>query len=382
MATKLRNKFKALKRKLFLQVLLAALIAGVIGYLLVNFLVDGILQKPFADSFIDFLIGFGANDDFAHIVYQKLIRSPKEIYLAVGYLFLLLIIFYFTLSRITRYLNQVNRAIEQVIERDSAPISLPRELQPVGEKLKELEDTLKRQKFEAQEAEQRKNDLVVYLAHDLKTPLTSVIGYLSLLDEAPDMPLAQRAKYTGIALDKAYRLEDLINEFFEITRFNLQNITLETGQINLSMLLSQLVDEFYPLLSAKHLSGTLTAEPNLTISGDADKLARVFDNILRNAINYSYPNSEILVDAAQRDGAVTVTVSNQGDPIPPHKLERIFEKFYRLDDSRSSKTGGSGLGLAIAKQIVELHGGTIGVESDRESTRFTISLPYGTVRNS
>lgn len=378
----MKNKFGSLKRKLFVRVLLSALLIGIVGFLLVNWLVDGVLQNPFADWFISAMRGLGANDDFAHIIYAKLFRQNKEFYLMVGYVLLLLTVFYFSLSRITRYLNRINSAMDQVLIEDERPISLPSELSPVEDKLNEVKDTLRRKKLETKEAEQRKNDLVVYLAHDLKTPLTSVIGYLSLLSEAPDMPAKQRAKYTGIALDKAYRLEELINEFFDITRFNLQSINLEPRRIDLTLLLSQLVDEFYPLLSPKALTGRLSAEPNLMVRGDADKLARVFDNVIRNAINYSDENSEILVTATRRENWAVVTVSNQGDPIPAHKLDKIFEKFYRLDEARSSKSGGSGLGLAIAKQIVELHGGRISVQSDAESTRFSILIPYDTVRNS
>lgn len=378
----MKNRFGSLKRKLFVRVLFYALLIGIVGFLLVNWLVDGVLQKPFADWFVSAMRGLGANDDFAHIIYAKLFRQNKEFYLMVGYVLLLLTVFYFSLSRITRYLNRINSAMDQVLIEDEHPISLPRELSPVEDKLNAVKDTLRRKKLETQEAEQRKNDLVVYLAHDLKTPLTSVIGYLSLLSEAPDMPAKQRAKYTGIALDKAYRLEELINEFFDITRFNLQSINLEPRRIDLTLLLSQLVDEFYPLLSPKALTGRLSAEPNLMVRGDADKLARVFDNVIRNAINYSDENSEIFVTAARREDWAVVTVSNQGDPIPAHKLDKIFEKFYRLDEARSSKSGGSGLGLAIAKQIVELHGGRISVQSDAESTRFSILIPYDTVRNS
>lgn len=378
----MKSKFGSLKRKLFVRVLLSALLIGIVGFLLVNWLVDGVLQNPFADWFISAMRGLGANDDFAHIIYAKLFRQNKEFYLMVGYVLLLLTVFYFSLSRITRYLNRINSAMDQVLIEDERPISLPSELSPVEDKLNEVKDTLRRKKLETKEAEQRKNDLVVYLAHDLKTPLTSVIGYLSLLSEAPDMPAKQRAKYTGIALDKAYRLEELTNEFFDITRFNLQSINLEPRRIDLTLLLSQLVDEFYPLLSPKALTGRLSAEPNLMVRGDADKLARVFDNVIRNAINYSDENSEILVTATRRENWAVVTVSNQGDPIPAHKLDKIFEKFYRLDEARSSKSGGSGLGLAIAKQIVELHGGRISVQSDAESTRFSILIPYDTVRNS
>ena len=155
-------------------------------------------------------------------------------------------------------------------------------------------------------AEQRKNDLVVYLAHDIKTPLTSVIGYLNLLDEAPDMPAEQKAKYVGITLKKAYRLEQLINEFFEITRYNLQSIVLDQSDINLSYMLMQMADEFYPMLAPQHKAAQVDAPEDLIIHGDADKLARVFNNIFKNAIAYSYENTTIHIRARREEDQVLI----------------------------------------------------------------------------
>ena len=231
----------------------------------------------------------------------------------------------------------------------------------------------------------RRSDLVTYLAHDLKTPLTSVIGYLSLLDEVPDMPEAQRVRYTGIALDKACRLERLVNEFFDITRYSLTNIELELAPVDLAGLLVQLSDEFYPALAAHGnvarvtVAGTArtveeTGDP-LMVTADAARLARVFGNLLRNAIAYSDEGTPIELAAAEEEGRVVVTVSDTGATIPSHKLRAIFDRFFRLDESRGSATGGSGLGLAIAREIVELHGGTISAASEDGRTTFTVELP-------
>ncbi len=221
----------------------------------------------------------------------------------------------------------------------------------------------------------RKNDLIAYLAHDLKTPLTSVIGYLSLLDEAPDMPLEQRAKYTRITLDKAYRLEKMINEFFDITRYNLQQIVVQKEPLDLYYMLVQLTDEMLPVLEKNGNTAVLQAGENLTVPGDPDKLARVFQNVLKNAAAYSYPNTEIVISADEREGAVAVRFVNQGRTIPREKLSAVFEKFTRLDESRTSGTGGAGLGLAIAKEIVTLHGGDITADSQNDMVTFTITLP-------
>ena len=221
----------------------------------------------------------------------------------------------------------------------------------------------------------RKNELVAYLAHDLKTPLTSVIGYISLLKEAPDMPVEQRAKYTNIALEKALRLESLINEFFDITRYNLQEIVLEEETFDLGYMLIQMADEFYPVLEQHGKTITIHADEDLSIAADSAKLARVFNNILKNAVAYSYDNTEIEIHAEKQDNTIHVSISNFGKTIPKQKLDMIFEKFYRLDDARSTNTGGAGLGLAIAKEIVVAHSGTISVTSEKQITTFTVELP-------
>lgn len=230
-------------------------------------------------------------------------------------------------------------------------------------------------------AESKKNDLVMYLAHDLKTPLTSVIGYLSLLYEAPELSADQRAKYIGITLDKAYRLEELINEFFEITRFNLESITLENNRTDIGMMLSQITDEFYPMFKEKNIDYTIDLKEKIVVYADRDKLARVFDNLLKNAVNYSYENSSIQIGARIIDENLVIKFRNQCDEIPKEKLDRLFDKFFRLDSSRATSTGGSGLGLAIAKQITELHGGTIKAKSTQKYTDFTVSIPYRPAEN-
>lgn len=272
-------------------------------------------------------------------------------------------------------MDQITSAMRQVLLSDQNLPALPQGYEEFELQLMQLKETERHSRLLAQAEMQRKNDLITYLAHDLKTPLASVIGYLCLLNEAPDMPEKQKEKYTGIALQKAYRLEDLINEFFDITRFNLQSLVLSPSKIDLSLMLRQMADEFYPMLVPKGRKATVHVPDNLVLTGDADKLARVFNNILKNAIAYSFENSVIDISAVQQEKTVVITFTDYGEPIPPQKLDTIFEKFYRLDSSRSSVTGGAGLGLAIAKEIVTAHNGTITAESDSERTIFTVKLP-------
>lgn len=276
----------------------------------------------------------------------------------------------------TKSLTDIDQRLNMLLLDESAEINLPEELASIEQKLNVMKQTMEKRLSDAQLAEQRKNDLVMYLAHDIRTPLTSVIGYLSLLEEAKDMPAEQRDKYTSITLEKAYRLEKMINEFFETTRYNLQQIRLEKENIDLDYMLQQLTDELLPVLSQRGNTVILRADENITVYGDPEKLARVFNNILKNAAAYSYPETEIEIIAESHvEEGVKIIFQNKGKTIPADKLSTIFEKFNRLDDARMSNTGGSGLGLAIAKEIVKLHGGTIHVQSEKDTTAFTVQLP-------
>lgn len=253
--------------------------------------------------------------------------------------------------------------------------ALPEEYSDIEAQIDRIKSDIRHNEQITQDEIRRKNELITYLAHDLKTPLTSVVGYLSLLDEAKDMPETQREKYIHIALDKSFRLENLINEFFEITRYNLHQMVIEKETIDLYYMIVQLIDEFYPLLSSHKNTVEIKIDENLTVYGDADKLARVFNNILKNAVYYSYTNSVITVSAHVSDGLTEISFSNKGKTISENKLNAIFEKFFRLDDARSTNSGGAGLGLAIAKEIIDLHDGFITAVSKDETTEFIIRIP-------
>lgn len=265
--------------------------------------------------------------------------------------------------------------MDALIQENSEDISLSPELSATEKKMNTIKHTLEKRKLDTQLAEQRKSDLVMYLAHDLKTPLASVLGYLNLLRDEGEISEELRQKYLSISLDKAERLEDLINEFFEIARFNFSDIVLQYSRINLTRLLEQLVYEFRPMLGEKNLGCNLEVLQDMMIRCDADKMQRVFDNLLRNAVLYSYEDTDIEITAKEQGDDVTVQFVNQGDTIPAEKLERIFEQFYRLDAARSTATGGAGLGLAIAKEIVEAHGGTITAQSGNDEVIFTVNIP-------
>lgn len=307
-------------------------------------------------------------------IYQQMFRNNATLIWMASVSIVFLVLLRIMLRGFTKYFDMVNRGIDALLEED-ADIRLPSELYATEQKLNAVKRTLKQRTLEAGLAEQRKNELVMYLAHDIRTPLTSVVGYLNLLEEAPDLPADQRARYVHITLEKAYRLEKMINEFFEITRYNLQQITLQKEQIDLYYMLVQLTDEVSPLLAERGNTLELEADEELTVYGDPDKLARVFQNVLRNAAAYSFPNTVITVSARETEGAVEIFFRNEGHRIPQEKLEAIFEKFYRLDEGRTSEGGGSGLGLAIAREIVTGHGGTITAQSAGNWVSFMVRIP-------
>ena len=371
----MRSKYRSLKIRIMLQTLGISIIVALIGYFILDIFVDGVLQDPFAKTVVYMFQRIGMNEVEAIRLYRLIFWKNKVLIVGGFFMTLLLFSFYLGMSKFTTYLRQVESGIQMILDESSNRILLPEPLQPLENKLNEIKRTLKEQRRNEEENEQRKNDLIAYLAHDLKTPLTSVIAYLTLLNEAPDMPTEQRAKYTGISLQKAKRLGEMINEFFEITRYNLQNITLEKKEFYLYVLLEQVLDSFNPILKERGLQYTIDVDDRILINGDPDRLARVFENLLKNAVAYCYPNSTINVHGIVEGEGARILVRNQGKTIPPHQLEKLFEKFYRLDEARSSETGGAGLGLAIAKEIVELHDGTIKVDSQNGYTTFSIWLP-------
>lgn len=294
------------------------------------------------------------------------------------------IIVLISFSRILRYFDCLADAVGSVLHDRREPVELPRDLVIVQAELNGLRLESLADERAASAAEQRKNELVAYLAHDIRTPLTSVLGYLSLLQDAPDLPTEQRTRFTGLALQKAERLEALVNEFFEITRYNLQSIPIERRRIGLRFFLDQIAEEFYPQASAKGVSLQIEAPCDATFLVDGDKLARAVGNVVRNAVAYADNDTVVVLEAAvipPKDetspgrGDVRISVTDRGREIAPHHLETIFEKFYREDNARGGATGSAGLGLAIAKEILLAHNGSIEARSEDGVTVFTMELP-------
>lgn len=314
--------------------------------------------------------------DLLDNIYELVFERAYFIFIIFGTtLIIVLSLLYKLLNKIFSYVFAVSESADKLFDKNVEYINLPPEMVEVEKKLNHFKTEAIKNERLARENEQKKDELIVYLAHDIKTPLTSMIEYLSLLSEIKDMPQEQRNRYIGIALDKSYRLEYLINELFDVARFNSEKIVLEKEEINLNLMLEQIADDFYPTLKEMNKKINFTSDEKTILYADPDKLSRVFNNLIKNAVNYSKENTDIDISILNKENQATVKITNKGKQIPKEKLDKIFEKFYRLDSSRTSKTGGSGLGLAIAKEIVELHGGRIYAESDMKETTFSVILP-------
>ena len=369
---KLRSKKNKLLKKTFINFVIKILVWSIcmpFGIFLLAVLIDRLSFQWLYDISPEVYNNF--RDFFSSITTVRALVIPIIIIWVIGTLVLL----YRLLKKVFGYIDEIGKATEDLVNKDVEYIELPDELEEIKNRMNHLKKESEKNEKLAKENEEKKDELIVYLAHDIKTPLTSMIGYLSILDEIDDMPKKKQKNYISIALDKSYRLEDLINELFDVARFNSEKIVLEKEELNLNLMLEQIIDDFYPTLRELNKSIKLNDNEPISINGDPDKLSRVFNNLIKNAISYSKEESEVVINLKKDNNNAIVEVINKGKQISKEKLSKIFEKFYRLDSARTSRTGGSGLGLAIAKDIVELHNGTIIAESNEEETTFQVTLP-------
>lgn len=225
-------------------------------------------------------------------------------------------------------------------------------------------------------SQKTKNDLITNVSHDLRTPLTSIMGYLELVDTDQYKDEVALRYYVNIAYEKCKGLNLLINDLFELTKMQNNTINLDKTHINLVELLGQVVAYFeYQFKSANMESRVNFSKDRLSINGDGGKLVRAIENLLSNAIKYGKDGHYVDITTKFEENMAVVQVINYGQSISSIDLPYIFDRFYRVEKSRSSDIGGSGLGLAITKNIIELHGGTIGAFSDDNRTVFEVRLP-------
>jgi two-component system sensor histidine kinase VanS len=213
------------------------------------------------------------------------------------------------------------------------------------------------------------------VAHDLRTPLTSIIGYLELVSDQNKLTPEVRRKYIEVAYNKSKRLEKLIEDLFAYTNYSFGQTTLEITEIDMVKFMNQLIDEFYPSFTENKLEYEfVTSVSSAEVLADGNLLARAFANLIGNAIKYGSDGKRIEISLHKENGKVIVAITNYGRLIPEDELDNIFERFYRVEGSRSSETGGTGIGLAIVKSIIKMHEGTIHVKSDLNGTVFQVAL--------
>lgn len=223
--------------------------------------------------------------------------------------------------------------------------------------------------------EESKQQLITSVAHDLRTPLTSIIGYLHILKHSETLEPEQRSKYIEIVYSKSKRLENLIEDLFKFTKYSSDDMKLHLAKIDLVKFMEQMLDEFYPSFQDNDLQLEYECPvEQVNVMADGNLLARAIGNLISNAIKYGKDGKVIRIGLHKFEDKVLVSVLNFGDVIPKEDLERIFERFYRVENSRSEETGGSGLGLAIAQSIIKSHGGEIQVSSDFNGTLFQVIL--------
>jgi signal transduction histidine kinase len=251
------------------------------------------------------------------------------------------------------------------------------DLQKVIDSINALVDSTVQAMDDERKIERSKDELITNVSHDIRTPLTSIIGYLGLLQNKAFHSEEEHDKYVEIAFVKSKQLKSLADDLFEYTKLQSTKMRLQPQKLHLFSMLEQVAASFELEAEKKGMQINVDCKPeDLAIEADPEKLVRVYNNLISNALKYGHGASEINLSAQQlNDQRVELRVENNGEPIPADSLQQIFERFYRVENSRNKATGGTGLGLAITKSIVELHHGTIRCESDQKLTSFIINLP-------
>lgn len=256
------------------------------------------------------------------------------------------------------------------------PFKLSGDLQRVILSINALVDSTVQSMNEERKIENSKDELITNVSHDIRTPLTSIIGYLGLIEDHQFKEHKQVLQYAHIAFEKARQMQSLVEDLFEYTKVRQTTTPLTITKLDMGQMLEQVSASFELEAKKKQMQISVTYRPDpLMMTADAEKLSRVFNNLIGNALKYGAGGHHIYLSAIAHGQEVIIKVANDGKPIPKSALNQLFERFYRVEESRSKATGGTGLGLAIAQSIVALHGGEIYATSEQKLTSFIIRLP-------
>jgi len=328
----------------------------------------------------------------------KKLKQTRHL-LAILFLFIIILLcslafftFYFLLltRRFSHYLGDITTGINQIADGDlecQIAVEGKDELALIAGCINEMALKIQENITKERQAEQEKNQLITSVAHDIRTPLTSILGYLELLyyrlpkslldqQESASLTPEQGHEYIRIAYDKSKRLMTLTEDLFTYTKVSFGELKMQPQPLNLIMLLEQMIEEFYPSFEDAGLSYHFSHTAHtIMLKGDNTLLARAFSNLISNAVKYGRDGKQIYLSAEVLAGSAVVTITNFGMTIPEEALSKIFDRFYRVENSRSLDTGGSGLGLSIAQRIILLHNGAIQAVSGLDGTSFIVTLP-------
>ncbi|MEC0203766.1 HAMP domain-containing protein [Paenibacillus lautus] len=275
------------------------------------------------------------------------------------------------------YLEEIRNGLREIAKGNfdtDIPVQSGSQLGEVAESINQMSRQLHQSILEERNAEKTKNDLITGVSHDLRTPLTSILGFLEVIEEDRYQDEVELRYYVNIAYEKAQNLKKLIDDLFEYTRIN-NGLPLDIREIDMAQFMRQLIEEFVPALEKSGMECKLAAKEGLVIRADGAQLVRAYENLITNAIRYGESGKRIDIAVRGDGNQVSISFTNYGDPIPERDLPFIFDRFYRVEASRSKQTGGTGLGLAITKSIVEVQRGEIRVRSDRQRTIFETRFP-------
>lgn len=289
------------------------------------------------------------------------------------------LLFFFILSRkFIHDMEEITFGLKEIAKGNlnyQIPVRSADELGTIADSVNQMASQLKKSIEEERNAERTKNDLITGVSHDLRTPLTSILGYLELIENDRYKDEVEFRYYTKIAYDKTIKLKKLIDDLFEYTSLHSKGPEFKMSKININGLLKQIAEEFVPMLNRAGMTYRMTTvDDKLYVAADANHLVRVYENLISNAVRYGSESNYVDIQIEQENDEIIVKIINYGAPIEEDDLPYLFERFYRAEKSRSSKTGGTGLGLAIAKSIIDIHGGRISVQSNKERTVFETRL--------
>ncbi|WP_425447391.1 sensor histidine kinase [Dethiothermospora halolimnae] len=341
----------------------------------IAFLVSIVTFGAIANIFTNYMINNYGNRENVPITTAYKIYSGTIISLPF---IIFLIIFLTGVNKRIKYLRYIIDGVKEIKDQsylEELDVKGKDEIGELAESINIMSNRLKENYRKEKEIEDAKNELIVAVSHDLKTPLTSIIGYLELINKNIDNYNKEDKEYIEIVYKKSLSLKKLIEELFEYTKLNSGYVTLEKTKFNIGILINQVVGEYIPLLKNKSIRTEIKSNSGeLWCEIDVEKMVRVIDNIVRNAEKYSFPDTDFKVSIVQLEDSIKITFQNVGDNIDEKQLKKVFEKMYRLDKARASENEGSGLGLAISKRIIELHGGELWAECEGNNIKFNMLL--------